>query len=72
MQGKQKFKNIFKIYSVLDLVRKRKLYQILSLIIIFLDLICYCLAETLDICFTNESDDYYKKRSLFILKVIIF
>ena len=52
-----------------DLVKKRKLYQILSLVIIILDLICFCSMETLDIAFTLPSEDNKQGQWLFIIKV---
>jgi hypothetical protein len=52
-----------------DLTKKRKIYQILSCIIIILDLISFCTMEIIDIYFTVYGDDYNKKFSLFLIKV---
>jgi hypothetical protein len=62
---------IFNVHH-LDLVRKRKLYQILSMIFIISDLIAYISMESLDITFSIEDEDYGKKLITFVLKVNFF
>lgn len=54
---------------VQDLVRKRKLFQILALTLLILDLVTFLTMEALDMAFTMETESYNQKICLFILKV---
>lgn len=54
----------------LDVIKKKKFYQILSIVLLGLDLVCYLTLESLDIGFTAENDrDYKLKLSFYIIKV---
>lgn len=58
------------INSFLDVIKKKKFYQILSIILLSLDLICYLTLESLDIGFSAEnSRDYNLKLAFYIIKV---
>ncbi len=57
------------ILSLLDLFRKRKLYKILSLTFLIIDMISFCTMESLDIIFSLDSDYFTTKEVIFVLKV---
>lgn len=55
---------------IIDVIKKKKFYQILSIILLCLDLICYLTLETLDVGFSAENNkDYNLKLSFYIIKV---
>jgi len=68
IQGNNKLHFTILLYSI-DLVKKRKYYQIISLIFIVLDLIVFCMMEILDISYTLKTEDYSLKLVVFIIKV---
>ena len=52
------------------MINSRKFFQILSLILIALDLLSSIILESLDISFTLKTDDDYNcKLTIFIIKV---
>jgi hypothetical protein len=54
----------------IDLHRKRKIYKILSLVFVIIDMLLFCTMESLDIAFSEESERYSQKLVIFVIKVI--